>query len=77
MFIYCSCPFREEFNKKDDIKDYQRAGWKIIGWNIRENQPYYLCKTCQEKKKKIVIPPFRKEIIKDIDTEEESLYIKA
>jgi uncharacterized CHY-type Zn-finger protein len=78
MYLNCSCGFKEEFNKKDDLRDYQRAGWKIIGFNMKQNEPYYSCKKCEEKRKKIGIVPLFKQEFKqeeEVDREEESLYL--
>lgn len=78
MHINCSCGFSEEFNKKDDLRDYQKSGWSIIGINIKENRPYFECEKCQQKRKSKIYPSvFVERRGKDVDLEAESLYISA
>ena len=80
MTLSCFCGFKEIFNKKDDSRDFRNAGWKIIGFNIRQNEPYYECQKCQVKRQKQPkIPKFNKEQNpeQNLDDEQESLYLKT
>ena len=52
MKIKCSyCDNFQIFPKNADGKDFRQAGFFIVGINIKENEEYFKCQSCLEKKR--------------------------
>lgn len=47
MILSCSfCENEETFHSRDNEKDFERRGWKIIAYNVTLNEPYRCCPKC-------------------------------
>ena len=45
--IKVSCKQCEKTDSFVDTQDINYSKWKIIGWNINENEPICLCPSCE------------------------------